>query len=228
MATASRTSCRFTGEGADDVFGDAVAAIPDVNGDGLDEVLVSAWDNQAAGLRTGRAYLFLGPATGVLSASAADLIITGEESGDRLGKEVAAAGDLDGNGLGDLLVGAPEFPTGDPGKAFVYLDQVITTAIGESPAPQAELQVLETIPNPFAERTTLRYELAAARAVEIRIYDARGALVRRLIDGQKPAGRHEVRWDGRNSQGAALPSGVFFAELRSGAVTRRQALVLIR
>jgi hypothetical protein len=225
---AANADGRFTGEGPNDVFGDAVAAIPDVNGDGRDEVLVGAWDNQVGGFRVGRGYLFLGPAAGVIPASAADLIITGEESGDRLGKEVAAAGDLDMNGLGDLLVGAPEFPTGDPGKAFVYLDGAITTAIDAAHAPAAELKVLASTPNPFGDHTTLRYNLERADAVALRIYDARGALVRVLFAGREEAGPHAVHWDGRNAQGARLPSGVFFAELTSGSETRRQSLIILR
>ena len=225
---ASNADGRFTGEAPDDVFGDAVAAIPDVNGDGRDEVLVGAWDNQSGSFRAGRAYLFLGPAAGVIPAGAADLIITGEESGDRLGKEVASAGDLDGNGLGDFLVGAPEFPAGDPGKAFVYLDGVITTAIGEPAAPGTRLQLLASTPNPFADKTTLRYSLNEAGPVQVRIYDTRGSLVRLLVDALETAGPHHVRWDGRNGRGLALPSGVFFAELVSGAEIRRQSLVILR
>jgi hypothetical protein len=218
---------RFTGEGANDVFGDAVAIIPDMNGDGLDEALMGAWDNQAGSFRAGRAYLFLGPASGVNPAGNADLIITGEESGDRLGKEVAAAGDLDRNGLGDLIVGAPEFPTGDPGKAFVYLDGHVAAAIGAAPTPAVHLS-LESAPNPFAGQTSLRYTLASPGTVRLRVYDARGALVRRLVDGTRAAGSHEIAWDGRNDGGIALPSGVFFAELESGAEVQRQSLVILR
>jgi len=218
---------RFTGEAPNDVFGDAVAVVPDMNGDGRDEMLVGAWDNQQGGGRAGRAYLFLGPAAGVHPAGDADLIITGEESGDRLGKEVAAAGDLDRNGLGDLIVGAPEFPTGDPGKAFIYLDGHVAAAIAAAPSPAIRL-TLESAPNPFAARTSVRYTLASAGDVRLRVYDARGALVRRLHEGPMAAGAHVVAWDGRNDAGSRLPSGVFFAELENGLEVRRQTLVILR
>jgi hypothetical protein len=140
---------------------------------------------------------------------------------------VAAAGDLDQNGLGDLIVGAPEFPAGDPGKAFVYLDGHVAAAISAAPTPAVHL-TLESAPNPFAGQTALRYTLASPSTVRLRVYDARGALVRRLVDGTRAAGSHEIAWDGRNDGGIALPSGVFFAELESGAEVRRQSLVLIR
>jgi hypothetical protein len=58
--------------------------------------------------------------------------------------------------------------------------------------------------------------------------DARGALVRRLVAGTRAAGSHEIAWDGRNDGGIALPSGVFFAELESGAEVQRQSLVILR
>jgi len=218
---------RFTGEGANDVFGDAVAVIPDMNGDGRDEALVGAWDNLAGGGRAGRAYLFLGPASGARPAGTADLIITGEEPGDRLGKEVAAAGDLDRNGLGDLIVGAPEFPAGDPGKAFVYLDGHVAAAIAAAAAPPVQL-ALKSSPNPFSSQVTLRYALPSEQMVRLRIYDARGALVRRLHEGAQAAGAHLVEWNGRDERGTPLASGVFFAELESGGEIRRQSLVLVR
>lgn len=106
-----------------DLFGQAVASPGDTDGDGLDDVLVGAPSNAAGGTRAGRIYLFHRPLTGTIEAATADRIATGSAY-DRLGTTVAAAGDADRDGLGDLLVGAPQFfGENDFGYAGLYLGE---------------------------------------------------------------------------------------------------------
>jgi FG-GAP repeat/FlgD Ig-like domain/FG-GAP-like repeat len=220
---------RFAGEVSRDMFGDAVASAGDVNGDGLDDVLVGAWDQGSEHFRAGRAYLFLGPATGFHAAADADLIVSGEESGDRLGKSVSTAGDLNGNGLADLLIGAPEFPVGDPGKAFIDFDPLATAAIAEAGAPPTPgLRLAPNTPNPFTLSTTLHYALPVAGRVTVSIYTPGGALVRRLVDDWQPGGEHAITWDGRTARGAEVGSGVYFARLAGGHAVVTRRLVLAR
>jgi hypothetical protein len=99
-------------------FGDDVASALDVNNDGYDDLLVGepGHDNDR-----GAAHLFLGAAGG-LSASP-DWSVSGERVGDQYGYAVAAAGDVNGDGFGDVIIGAPTH-TGSllrEGKAYVYL-----------------------------------------------------------------------------------------------------------
>jgi flagellar hook assembly protein FlgD len=53
-------------------------------------------------------------------------------------------------------------------------------------------------------------------------------LVQRLVDESREAGAHAATWHGRDNQGRAVPSGVYFARLRSGNVVMTQRLTLIR
>jgi flagellar hook assembly protein FlgD len=67
--------------------------------------------------------------------------------------------------------------------------------------------------------------LQASASVVVSVYDEVGRLVRRLELGRLPAGRYEVRenaayWDGRNSDGEPVASGVYYVELDTG--TSRQ------
>jgi flagellar hook assembly protein FlgD len=62
----------------------------------------------------------------------------------------------------------------------------------------------------------------------LRIYDLRGQLVRTLVDGAQPAGRHAAIWDGRDEAGRPLPSGVYVGRLQAGAVVETRAMVLAK
>jgi hypothetical protein len=103
----------------DDLFGETVASPGDTNGDDVDDVLVGAPFNYAGGTRSGRVYLFHGPLSGTIQASAADRIITGSEF-DLLGTALAAGDDANDDGLADLLMGAPQF-FGEGGFGYAAL-----------------------------------------------------------------------------------------------------------
>jgi hypothetical protein len=68
-------------------------------------------------------------------------------------------------------------------------------------------------PNPFNPMTRIRFRLPQAGRVEIRIFDLRGALVRRLDGGVMPAGPGSLAWDGRETGGAIVASGAYFGRL---------------
>lgn len=94
----------------------------DVDADGTGDLLAGAGTNSDAGPSAGAAYLFFGPLSGSLSSSDAFTTFTGESPRDGAGYGVGI-GDLDGNGLGDILVGAPGNSTGasSAGALFVML-----------------------------------------------------------------------------------------------------------
>jgi spore coat protein A len=71
-------------------------------------------------------------------------------------------------------------------------------------------------PNPFNPSTTVRFELPGHERVLIRVFDARGRLVRVLFDEQRGPGAHELVWDGRNDQGTTVSAGTYFLELQAG------------
>jgi hypothetical protein len=100
----------FVWEGTDDqgYAGTQVTTLDDLNGDGLAEVLIGAPQNDPNGSNSGQAFLLYGPLTLDGSLASADAVFDGEASSDNAGAAVAAAGDVDGDGLPDLLIGAPE------------------------------------------------------------------------------------------------------------------------
>ncbi len=112
----------LTGENAYDFAGYAVAAPGDVDGDGRADLLISAGGNDDGGADAGKAYLFTAAiADGGASFSVATTAFTGESAGDYAGISLAGAGDVNGDGARDLLVGASGNDAGGGGAGRVYL-----------------------------------------------------------------------------------------------------------
>ena len=121
---------RIEGAVSQDFVGRSVAGAGDIDGDGLDDVIVGATGVDSAGSQAGAAYLVLGPATGTLDvATHTQATLDGEQGSASAGRSVAAAGDVDGDGFSDLLVGADgEDLTGtDRGAAYVVQGPVTGT-----------------------------------------------------------------------------------------------------
>ncbi len=88
--------------------------------------------------------------------------------------------------------------------------------------------ILRNYPNPFNPQTTIRYELETAGQVSLVIYDIKGRTVRTLHDSQKPAGIHEVKWDGANDQGQTSPSGFYLVVLNTNRAKHGHRMLLIK
>src|SRR5262245_6554810 len=108
-----------TGSGADDNFGCSVSLTGDVNGDGYPDVIIGADHNDAGGADAGRAYIYFG---GPNADQVADRILTGAAAGDLFGHTVASAGDVNGDGYADVIVGAHQNSAGgsNAGRAYVF------------------------------------------------------------------------------------------------------------
>jgi FlgD Ig-like domain/FG-GAP-like repeat len=108
---------------------------------------------------------------------------------------------------------APEANTGATAAPVVH----------ESPAA-----TLRGAPNPFSSGTSIRFGQPARGPVTLRIYDVAGRRVRTLEDGELPAGQYTRTWDGRNDSGVPLPSGTYFARLRTSAAVTSEKVTLLR
>ena len=96
----SSADATLLGEAAGDIAGE-LGPVGDVDGDGYDDVFVGAQYNDS---QRGAAYLLFGPVSGSSSLSAADAIIVGESAGDEAASSIGGGGDIDGDGLPDLLI----------------------------------------------------------------------------------------------------------------------------
>ncbi len=122
----SNADATFTGEAYEDVAGYDVAGTGDVNGDGYDDILVAAPYNDEGGHTAGQVYLILGRGTGWSQAanlSNANASFCGERAGDFAGGSVAGAGDVNGDGFDDILIGASANDDGqkEAGQSYLIL-----------------------------------------------------------------------------------------------------------
>ena len=87
-------------------------------------------------------------------------------------------------------------------------------------------------PNPFNAGTTITYEIpkvgAGEVSVQLQIYNIHGQLVRSLVDAKRSAGRYSLVWDGRDNQGLAVSTGVYFYQLVAGQTVLHKKMALLR
>jgi hypothetical protein len=114
----------FVGENAGDEAGVSVSSAGDVDGDGLDDILIGADENDYGGATAGMAYLILGSSLGAnseIDLSQADYNFWGHYGVDWAGHSVSSAGDVDGDGLDDILIGAVGNDVGGSYAGMTYL-----------------------------------------------------------------------------------------------------------
>jgi hypothetical protein len=142
------------------------------------------------------------------------------------------AHDLSGNGY-DGQLGALEGP--DPADPVWVPSDVPTSVPEQGPASSLRLSFSlgQNCPNPFNPSTMISFDIPAAqvnvylRRVELKVYDARGRLITCLLDEALPPGHHTIQWDGTDSRGNVLPSGVYAYRLswRDQPITRKMVIL---
>jgi hypothetical protein len=117
-------------------FAYSVAGAGDVNGDGFDDAIIGAPGYDGGHTREGRAFIYHGSGSGL--ATIADWTAESDQAGADFGISVDGAGDVNGDGLADVLVGAYFYDNGqiNEGRAFAYHGSA--EGAGETPAWKVE------------------------------------------------------------------------------------------
>ncbi|MEB3265732.1 MAG: Ig-like domain-containing protein, partial [Cyanobacteriota bacterium] len=140
IASGSGSGFVINGQGASDQSGFSVASAGDVNGDGLADLIVGAIKaDPSSGTDAGRTYVVFGRTTStavelstIALGSGSGFVINGQGASDQSGFSVASAGDVNGDGLADLIVGAnkadPSSGT-EAGRSYVVFGKTTSTAV---------------------------------------------------------------------------------------------------
>ncbi len=106
-------------------------------------------------------------------------------------------------------------------------DPCPTSSVGGESRGPSSLSVHAT-PNPTTRDILIQYELPVATTVTLEIFSAGGALLRRIEEGEQPAGGHTVQWNGLDDSTHPLPSGVYMARITTSEGTRTARVVVAR
>ncbi len=122
--------------------------------------------------------------------------------------------------------GSSVFQYGETEDYLVYVGPFSSV---EDPGEQGlKFHLYRNSPNPFSMSTTISYDVPRSGRVSLNIYDVRGRLVRRLVDGTEAAGHREVRWGGKDLIGEVAAPGIYFYRLEIGSQRETRRMILLR
>ncbi|MBI5835791.1 MAG: T9SS type A sorting domain-containing protein [Candidatus Eisenbacteria bacterium] len=101
------------------------------------------------------------------------------------------------------------------------------TGIGDAP-PRVAVGFAGFSPNPTRSASAAVFDLASGENVDLSVYDFLGRLVARVASGHMTAGRHRVEWNGRDSSGRRVASGIYHCRLRTASFTDSRTVVVVR
>jgi hypothetical protein len=98
------------------------------------------------------------------------------------------------------------------------------TSVDQSPAGlPAQFSLRQNYPNPFNPSTTITFELPRSTEVRLSVFDVLGREVSVLVNENRNAGVHEVRFDG-----SGLPSGVYFCRIQAGDFVQAKKMLAVK
>ncbi len=119
--------------------------------------------------------------------------------------------------------------TGFVADAFYqFLESGDPTGVDEAEAVPAAFLLYGNVPNPFNPTTSIRFGLPERSHINISIYDLAGRLVKTLIDDERDAGYLDVNWQGHDSQGRSVASGLYFVRMQASGFAATKKMMLIR
>jgi hypothetical protein len=114
------------------------------------------------------------------------------------------------------------------GEGGTLLSQVPTGLPPGGANRPKSFELHQNYPNPFNAGTKISFTLLKRQQVTLTIYNILGQPVKTLLNGEMPAGKNEVSWDGTHESGLPSPSGIYFYELRTASERQVRKMVLLK
>lgn len=205
----------------------SMSNVGDINGDSYNDIGVGGSDSYY-----GRVVLFLG---GPHMDIHRDEEITSNDLPDYfltdIGWVLSSAGDVNNDGLDDILFTCRNWAAGSPYDVFVFSGDsglVVDVENTDSLILPEKFKLEYNYPNPFNSSTIISFTLSYRVAAELSIYDILGRKVTTLVDGVMPAGTYQTNWDGRDDRGSIKSSGVYFYQLKTDNYTLSKKMILLK
>jgi len=91
-----------------------------------------------------------------------------------------------------------------------------------------DFRLYDNYPNPFNPSTTISYDLPAASQVSLEVFNLLGRKVTTLVNGFQTAGHQKIYWNGQNSAGVTVSSGVYFYRLTTDTYVQTKKMILLK
>lgn len=112
--------------------------------------------------------------------------------------------------------------------SYILVQDTVTQVLDESTQYPKNFEMLQNFPNPFNTSTQIKVNLKEQSFVKLSIYNLLGKEVKKLLDTQLPAGEYSIEWDGKNSDGDVLNSGVYFIKMIADKFSKTIKSVLMK
>ncbi|MEE9443912.1 MAG: T9SS type A sorting domain-containing protein [candidate division Zixibacteria bacterium] len=204
----------------------SLASAGDINNDGFNDLICN-------GRRSNNtlAYIYLGgPSADSIPDEAVYHQDLPPEFSSGYCNTVSAAGDFNGDGIDDFMFNYVDSDD-RTGAVFVIagsediMNNVDENGIGILPNT---LSLKQNFPNPFNPATIIEFFIPKRSHVELRIYNMLGETVAIPISMTLTAGIHQIIWDGTDSNGNRLPSGIYFYSVKSDNHSETKKMILLK
>jgi len=137
----------------------------------------------------------------------------------------------DFHAMSDAIITKPLASCGNeiPDSMEIWIDPTATAVIDHSPLTlPTDFALSQNYPNPFNPSTTIWFSIPYRNHVRLEVFNSLGQLVRTLRDAEYPAGKTSVVWDGTDSRGTSVSSGVYMYRLISDSRTLTRKMLLLK
>ena len=214
-----------------------VENVGDINNDGWNDVILVDPNFPASSI----SFLYCGPGMDTLidvMYSETDyrsaLLKMGITSAvTRLGTSFSRAGDVDGDGIDDILIGSFTFDADWLNHGILFVQAGWNgnpTDVGDEDenVQPSSYSLGQNRPNPFNSGTTIEFSLPKSGYVQLRIYNLLGELVCEPVHESLPAGEHRFSWDGKDTAGRPTPTGVYLYKLSTKDCIETKKMILLK
>ncbi|MCK9426059.1 MAG: T9SS type A sorting domain-containing protein, partial [Ignavibacteriaceae bacterium] len=135
------------------------------------------------------------------------------------------AGDVNGDGVDDIIIGSALEFTKNEGFFGIYSGDttLVTEVKNQSTSQPNSFELKQNYPNPFNPETTINYTLPESGIVQIKIFDVLGRELKTLVNEFSGSGLHSVKWDGSN-----YSSGIYFCSITFNGKTLNNKMLLMK